>query len=66
MTSRFGVVHAIAECRDCEWSTQSYRSARRMAAQHARRNGHLVAVEVGLNGYYDGRGETKNMERKKP
>ena len=51
----FGVVHAIAECEDCEWSSQMYKNAQANAARHAKAKGHRVHVEVGLDGYYDGR-----------
>jgi hypothetical protein len=41
------LVHAIAECRECEWSTQDYRVATRQARQHHRKTGHQVSVETG-------------------
>jgi len=55
MKKRLGVVHVIAECQDCDWSTQDYIRGRAMASQHAKRHKHKVRVEVGMNGFYDGR-----------
>jgi hypothetical protein len=44
-TRRSGVVHAQAECRDCDWGTACYTNALANAAQHAERTGHQVDVE---------------------
>lgn len=52
---RFSVVHAIAACRDCAWESQHYKTAKACAARHARAQQHVVDVEVGLAGIYDGR-----------
>ncbi len=49
------VVHAVAECRDCEWNAQGHKNAQAIAAKHAKHHGHLVVVEVGLHSKYDGR-----------
>jgi hypothetical protein len=51
----FGVVHVIAECQDCNWECQNYKNGQALAAKHAKHHKHKVIVEVGLDGYYDGR-----------
>jgi hypothetical protein len=51
----FGVVHAIAECEDCDWTAFGYKNAQAIAAKHAKVHGHRVHVEVGMDGTYDGR-----------
>ena len=56
MKKRFGLVHGVAECRDCGWRTEQYKNAQATAARHAQAHGHKVAVEVTLSGYYDGKG----------
>ena len=55
MKKSFGVVHAIATCEDCGWGNQSHKNAQATGAKHAKHYGHKVHVEVGLNGYYNGR-----------
>ena len=55
MKRAFGVVHAVAECKDCGWTSQQYKNAQATAAIHARKYKHVVSVEVGIEGYYDGR-----------
>lgn len=55
----FGVVHGLANCEDCGWQYEGYKNAQALAAKHAKRHGHKVLVEVGLSGYYDGRGSQK-------
>jgi len=56
MKKSFGVTHCMAECRDCDWRTESYKNGQAIAALHAIRHGHYVKVEVGIAGCYDGRG----------
>lgn len=55
MTKSTWKVHAIAECRDCGKEFQNYHNAQALAAQHARKYGHLVTGEVGLAFKYDGK-----------
>ena len=57
MKKSFGVVHGIAECRDCEWSTQAYKNAQANASRHAVAKGHRVEGEVGCAYVYDARGD---------
>lgn len=55
MRRKYGVVHGIAECKDCGWSTTSYKNAQANAARHARARGHRVVGELGISFEYDGR-----------
>jgi hypothetical protein len=48
------VVHGIANCETCGWTYENYKNAQGVAANHAKRNGHLVRVDVGLVSEYDG------------
>jgi len=48
MRRRSGVVHAMAECEDCGWTTEFYKNALANGAQHARRTGHTVHVEQAI------------------
>jgi len=43
-TSR-GLVHCLAQCKECEWSSDSYPKAARSATAHVRQTGHTVGVE---------------------
>lgn len=45
MRRRSGLVHALAECRDCPWTTDYYKNALANGAQHAQRTGHHVQIE---------------------
>lgn len=42
-----GLVHCVAQCKDCDWKEESYRIAARYAANHARKTGHTVNVDQG-------------------
>lgn len=55
MESRtYSVVHGLAQCDDCGWSTQSYKNAQALAARHARAHGHKVRGELGIAFSYTG------------
>jgi hypothetical protein len=54
MKHHFGVIHAIANCSDCDWQTQSYKNAQAIAAKHARHHKHKVFLEWAMGGFYDG------------
>jgi len=41
------LVHAFAECRDCEWRNGDRHEAVRKASEHHRKTGHEVIVETG-------------------
>lgn len=57
MRKSFGVIHSVAICEDCSWRNECYKNAQATAAIHAKKHGHKVKVEIGLNGFYDGRRE---------
>ena len=57
MKYSYGVIHAIVECRDCNWETQSYKNAQAIAKIHAEKHGHKVEGELGIAFMYDGRSE---------
>ena len=48
------VVHAIAECLDCDWRNEGYRNAQATAVIHAKTFGHTVHCEIGINFEYKG------------
>jgi hypothetical protein len=48
-------VHTIAKCKDCGKEFDDYINGQALAAQHAKKYGHLVTGEVGLAFKYDGR-----------
>ena len=50
-----GVVHVIANCRDCSWQDTDYLVAQRNAAYHAKRKKHTISVEVAKAGTYNGK-----------
>ncbi len=55
----YGVVHAIVECKDCDWTTSSYKNAQALAAKHARKYDHEVLGELGIAfGYNTDREDT--------
>lgn len=51
----YGVGHAIVECEDCDWKTQSYKNAQAIAKIHADKHGHKVRGELGIFFMYNGR-----------
>ena len=65
MKLEYGVVHGLAECQDCGWSTQSYKNAQALAAIHARAHGHRVEGEAGYAYTYDGRDDKPARRRAK-
>jgi len=55
ITSRnYAVVHGLAECLTCGWSTESYKNAQALAARHAKAHGHKVVGELGIAFEYTG------------
>jgi hypothetical protein len=48
-------VHVIATCEDCGKEFQNYHNGQALAAQHAKKYGHVVCGEVGLAFKYDGK-----------
>lgn len=57
MNRKYGVVHGLAECQTCGWSTSSYKNAQANAARHARAHGHVVNGEIGVTFTYDASGD---------
>lgn len=55
MKYSYGVVHAIVQCDDCDWNTCSYKNAQALAAKHAKKHGHNVSGELGIDFHYYGR-----------
>jgi len=47
VVGRKAVVHAIANCLDCEWEAQDYLTAQRSARQHVQQTGHKVSMDLG-------------------
>lgn len=48
-----GIVHAMSECDDCEWTTESPKNALANASLHARRTGHTVRCEQVMSVIYN-------------
>ena len=44
----YGVVHGIVKCRDCGWTTESYKNCQALAKKHAMKYGHTVEGELGI------------------
>lgn len=49
MTRRFrkALVHFIADCEECNFSTDDYKSGPRAAARHAAKTGHRIQGDMG-------------------
>lgn len=45
--TKVGTTHVIAQCRDCAWRSEDYRSAEGKARRHAEQLNHTVHVERG-------------------
>jgi len=56
MNRRFGLVHALAKCDTCGWTSPTWKNAQALASIHARKNGHVVNGEVAYAFTYDGTG----------
>ena len=50
-------IHAIFECQDCGSQFQDWKTAQKLARQHAYKYGHIVRGEIGYVSTYDGRAE---------
>jgi len=57
MKYTYSVVHALVECEDCGWTTESYKNAQAIAKIHAQKYGHIVRGELGISFGYYGRDE---------
>jgi hypothetical protein len=47
-------VHAMADCRNCDWHCGDFQTADREGREHSRQTGHVVVVELGLAQHYVG------------
>ena len=63
MKYKYGVTHAIIECRDCDWRTESYKNAQAIAKIHAKTHKHRVEGELGIGIMYDGRDNGLNGQK---
>jgi hypothetical protein len=54
MKKSIGVTHVSALCKDCGKEFTSHTNGQALAAQHAKKYGHVVKGEVGLAFTYDG------------
>lgn len=63
MKKQFGVIHCVAECRNCDWRSENYKNAQACAARHAKAHKHKVTVDMGMCGCYDG---TQEDDKNKP
>ena len=52
---KYGIIHGIAECEDCNWKTASYKNVQAISATHARKYNHKVIGDLGITFEYDGR-----------
>ena len=46
------LIHAIAECKDCDWRCEDYLNAQRLTREHAAKTGHTVAIDLGYAAEY--------------
>lgn len=51
--SQIGTTHILAECRNCPWRNDNYKTAVDAARRHAESTGHTVAVERAQNWAYN-------------
>lgn len=59
MKYSYGVIHAIVECEDCGWHTESYKNAQALAKIYAQKYKHNVRGELGISFSYIGKEELK-------
>ena len=64
MSKSTWVVHAVAECEDCDFVASNHINAQAIGAKHAMTHHHKVRVEVGLASVYDYRVSESALERK--
>ena len=46
MTKKW-LIHFIAQCQGCDWSSEDFLHGQEAATQHAERSGHLVKADAG-------------------
>jgi len=54
---RPSLVHAVADCQDCDFEDGWYITAVKSARDHAKKTGHKVVVETGYSKTYNEKGE---------
>ena len=47
MIEKYGVIHQIADCQDCQKFNHDHCRARQWGYNHAKKTGHAVIVETG-------------------
>jgi hypothetical protein len=47
------VMHVMANCRNCDWSSHDYQKGQAEAARHARKTGHEIEGELGYAFRYE-------------
>ena len=55
MKYHYAPIHAVVNCEDCQWVTESYKNAQAISKIHAKRYKHRVSGELGISFAYDGR-----------
>jgi len=53
------LVHAVAECRDCDFREEDYKKAQKTGRSHYIKTGHMVTIETGYCQIYGDRGQGK-------
>lgn len=61
----YGLIHAIATCKDCDWEDQDWQVAQKTAREHHKKTGHEVNLEIGYNKIYQ-RSSQNNPPEIKP
>jgi hypothetical protein len=64
VSKKFGIVHVHAECKDCDWSTNSHKNGQAIAAIHAEKHKHKVVVDVRMTGFYNGRTTSETVQKR--
>lgn len=52
MKNKSNKVHAVADCRDCDWCCENLKTAQSNARYHSARTGHTVRIEVAFAYHY--------------
>lgn len=63
MSYHYGVIHAVVECEDCDWTTESYKNAQAIAKIHAKKYGHKVSGELSISFGYDYRERVEPQQK---
>jgi len=51
--SKYILIHAIAQCSDCDWTEEHYLKAQNEARKHYLKTGHQIIVETGSTFTYE-------------